>query len=226
MNLGEAFKRSFVAGLILVAPLVVTLYVITTLVRWSLVVVDPIVAGTRLTQFTGNDWVAAQLLAVALIVAGIAVVGSIAQRTVGSRVFGNVGRVVNFVPLVNTIYSSVRQVASALVERDSRYDSVVLVEYPRNGIYALGFVTGESPEPVLTATDERAYNVFLPNSPNPTGGRLALVPEEQITEIDMSVREGLRQVVTTGMKAEEMEATAGVPVEPASNADAETDRTE
>ncbi len=211
------------AGLLLVAPLVVTLYVVTTLVRWSLVVIDPVVAGTRLTQYTGNDQLAAQVLAVVLILGALVALGSLAGRTVGSRLFGNVGRVVNFVPLVNTIYSSVRQVASALVERDSRYDSVVLVEYPRDGIYALGFVTGESPEPVLSATDERAYNVFLPNSPNPTGGRLALVPEDQITEIDMSVREGLRQVVTTGMGPEE-EPIADVPVTNApSGADAESD---
>jgi uncharacterized membrane protein len=199
MRVTNGLKRSFVSGMLLIAPLVLTLYVLRLLVNWSLQFVDPIVRETRLTQYTGNIEVAAQLLAVVLIVGSIVLLGYLANRSVGRTVFGQVGRVVNVIPLFSTLYGSVRQVADSLVERNTAYESVVLVEYPREGVYSIGLVTGESPDVVESFAGADVYNVFLPNSPNPTAGRLVLLPEEQVHEIDMSVRRGMRLVVTTGM---------------------------
>lgn len=195
----DRLRSSFVAGLILVAPLVVTLFVLRVLVNWTLQFVNPVVRGTRLTEYTANIEFVAQLIAVVVILVAILVLGYLAQKSVGRRVFGNFGRAVNFIPLVGTIYSSTRRITNSLVDRETRYESIVLVEYPRKGLYSIGLVTAESPEPVETVTGGTTYNVFLPNSPNPTGGRLVLVPEEQIHEIDMSVRRGMRMIVTTGM---------------------------
>ena len=199
MSLSDGIRRSFVAGLILIAPLVVTVYVIRTLANWAVQLIDPIVASTRLASYTGNDQLAAQLVAIVAVLVAIVVLGSLAQRNVGRQVFGNVGRVVNVIPLVNTIYTSVRQVANSLVDRDEAYESVVLVEYPRDGIYSIGLVTGDSPVDVEAFDDEPVYNVYFPNSPNPTGGRLALVPESDLHETDMSVKAGMRLLVTTGV---------------------------
>lgn len=195
----ESLKNGFVTGLLLIAPLAVTAFVIKLLVDWSLAVVDPVVQGTRLARFTANIDLAAQFLAGGMIVATITLLGYLATWTAASRMFGNVGRIVHVVPLVNTIYGSVRQVADALVDRDSRYESVVLVEYPREGLYSLGLVTADVPAAVVSTTGAPASSVFLPNSPNPTAGRLVLVTDEQIHEVDMSVREGMRLIVTTGI---------------------------
>lgn len=203
MRVTKALKRSFVSGMILIAPLVLTLYVLRLLVTSSLQVIDPIVRETRLTQYTANVEVAAQLLAVVIIVGSIVLLGSLANRSVGRTVFGQVGRIVNVIPLFSTLYGSVRQVADSLVERNTAYESVVLVEYPREGVYSIGLVTGESPEVVESFAGDDVYNVFLPNSPNPTAGRLVLLPEHQVHEIDMSVRRGMRLVVTTGMADDE-----------------------
>ncbi|PGF15105.1 hypothetical protein CP556_02495 [Natrinema sp. CBA1119] len=206
MTLSSRIKSSFVAGLILVAPLAVTLYILRFLVNWSLQFVTPVVRAAGLAQYTRNVEVVAQLLAVVLIVAAIVVLGFLAQQSVGRHLFGNIGRLVNVVPLVSTIYGSVRQVADSLVERKTGYESVVLVEYPREGVYMIGLVTGESPRAVEDVAGQDAYNVFLPNSPNPTAGRLVLLPEDQVHEIDMSVRRGMRLIVTTGMGDEREEA--------------------
>jgi uncharacterized membrane protein len=81
------------------------------------------------------------------------------------------------------------------------------VEYPREGIYSLGFVTSESPSTVQNTVGEQVYNVYLPNSPNPTQGRFALVPEAQVQEVDMSVSRSIRLLVTTGI-AEDQEELA------------------
>lgn len=199
MGITTWVKRSFIAGLILITPLVVTAFVLRILVNWSLQFIDPVVAGTRLTQYTANIEIVAQLLAGLLIVCTIILLGALAQVSVGRHLFGNLGRVVNFIPLVNTIYVSVRQVATSLVERKTAYDGVALVEYPREGIYVLGLVTGESPPAVEEALDQQVCNVYLPNSPNPTGGRLVLLPADQVHEIDMGVRHAMRLIVTSGM---------------------------
>ncbi len=199
MNVTETVKSSFVAGLILLAPLIVTLYVLRFLVNWSLQFVGPLVRAAGLAQYTANVEIVAQALAVVLIAAAVVALGFLAQLSVGRHLFGNVGRLVNVVPLVSTIYGSVRQVADSLVERKTGYESVVLVEYPREGVYMIGLVTGEGPREAEAIAGGDVYNVFLPNSPNPTAGRLVLLPEEQVHETDMSVRRGMRLIVTTGM---------------------------
>jgi len=199
MTVRETIRRSFVAGLILVAPLVVTLYVFRFLINWTLQFVNPFVRGVGLAQYTANVEVVAQGLAIVIITVAIVVLGFLTQLSVGRQLFGNVGRLINVVPLVSTIYGSVRQVADSLVERKTSYESVVLAEYPREDVYMIGFVTGESPHAVTDFVGQDVYNVFIPNSPNPTAGRLVLLPDTQVHEIDMSVRRGMRLVVTTGM---------------------------
>jgi uncharacterized membrane protein len=201
MALVDRFRRSFLTGIVLLTPLAVTVYVLQLLVGWSLPLIDPLVRETRLTNYTANVPFLAELLAVVGIVVSITIVGALAQWSVGQRLFGTAGRIVYLVPLVSTIYGSVRQVANSLVERSTRYERVVLVEYPREGCYSIGLVTGDAPATAKTG-DEPYYTVFLPNSPNPTAGRLVILPESDLEETEMSVRAGLRLVITTGMTGE------------------------
>jgi len=208
MPLTNRLKESFVAGLILVAPLAITLYILRILVSFSLQFVDPLVAGLGLIETAANVELAAQVLAVALIVSVVTALGLVAQWSIGRHLFGNLGRTINIVPLVSTIYGGVRQVATSLVDTGSQFERTVLVEYPREGVFSIGFVTGEGTPSFDEATGDRAHSVFLPNSPNPTAGRLVMVPESEIHETDMSVREGMRMIVTTGIgnEAEQVDA--------------------
>jgi uncharacterized membrane protein len=205
MDVTKVLRSSFVAGLALIAPLIVTVVALRFLLNWLTSFLDPVVQGTRLVQYTGNIEVVAQVLAAVLIVLLVTLLGYLAQRSLGERLFGWLDRGVGLVPLVRVIYSSVRQVSNALMEQSNRYESVVLVEYPREGMYVLGFVTGDSPREAETVSGGTTYNVFLPNSPNPTGGRLLLVPEDEIHEVDISVRRGIRLLVTTGIAERESE---------------------
>ena len=126
----------------------------------------------------------------------------------GHHLFGNLGRTINIIPLVSTIYGSVRQVATSLVDTGSQFERTVLVEYPRDSLYSVGFVTGEGKATIDDVTGDRTHSVFLPNSPNPTAGRLVMIPESQIYETEMSVREGMRLIVTTGIGSEEQSLEA------------------
>ncbi|MFB6082687.1 MAG: DUF502 domain-containing protein [Halorientalis sp.] len=208
MGFRQVLRNSFVAGLALLAPLLVTVVAIRFLVGWLTAFIDPVVQGTRLTRYTGNIEAVAQVLALVLIVGIVVVLGYLAQGRIGRRVFAGIDRGIGVVPLVSIVYSSVRQVANALTEGSDRYKRVVMVEYPRDGVYSIGFVTGEGPQAATTAAGEQLSNVFLPNSPNPTGGAFLMVPEDELHELDVSVRRGVRLLVTTGMAEsdEEMEA--------------------
>lgn len=200
-------RNSFVTGLILVAPLIVTLVALRFALGWLTGFVEPVVSATDLAQFTGDIEFLARLLAVLLMLALIGLVGFLAQWGVAGRLFGGIDRVVGFIPMVRVIYTGVQGVAHSLSTSADRYERVVLVEYPRDDVYAIGFVTAESPEPVQTAIGT-AYNVYLPHSPNPTNGHLALVPESELHELDISVRRGVRLMVTTGIAETEDELEA------------------
>ena len=198
MNWNHWLRNSFITGLILIAPLAITIIVLQLLLGWLTGFVSPVVTATNLAQFTGNIEFLAQLLAVVLLVTVILLIGLLAQWGIADRLSGGFGRVIGVIPMVRVIYASVRQVSNSLTSSGSRYESVVLAEWPRKGTYAIGFVTAESPDPVQSITGE-AYNVYIPNSPNPTNGHLAMLPDDEVHEIDMSVRRGIRLMVTTGM---------------------------
>lgn len=222
MALLARIRNSFIAGTLLLAPLAVTLFILQFVFSRLTGVLNPVVAATRLTDYTANIEIVAQLLAAVLLALLIALLGDLASRRLGQRLFGSIERGVRLVPLVRTVYFGVRQVSESLIEPAAGYESVVLVESPRKGLYSVGFVTNEGPRSARDATGEDLYNVFVPNSPNPTAGRLLLAPEADVHEIDMSVRRGLRLLVTTGLgtdKIDEDDLPSDV-VEPVGDADA------
>jgi uncharacterized membrane protein len=217
MDLVARVRSSFVAGLLLVAPLAVTLFVLqfvftrlTGLIRPLVVQLRPIISETL-----GADDVTlvAQLFAALTVVAVITGLGYLASISLGQRLFGGFERGLRLVPLVRTVYFGVRQVSESLTERADGYESVVLVEFPRRGSYSIGFVTNEAPGATRDATGEELYTVFVPNSPNPTAGALVMLPETDVHEVDMSVRRGIRLLVTTGLSADdETDVPAGTVI--------------
>lgn len=202
MSLETRIRNSFLAGLLLVTPLAVTIFVLQFVFARMTGLLNPIVQTTRLTTYTANVEIIAQLLAAVLLAAAITLLGYLASRGVGQRLFGSFERAIQFVPLVRTIYFGVRQVGESLTERADRYESVVLVEFHRRGAYSIGFVTNESPREARNDVDETLVNVFVPNSPNPTAGALLMLPESDVHDVDISVRRGLRLLVTTGLSTD------------------------
>jgi uncharacterized membrane protein len=203
MDLGGRLRGSFLAGVLLVAPLAVTAFVLGFVFDRLTGALAPLVRATRLAAYTGNSQLLAQLLTALLLAGGITALGYFASWSVGRRLFGGLERGVRLVPLVRTVYFGVRGISESLLERAAGYESVVVVEYPREGVYVIGFVTNESPRATRAAVDDDALlSVFVPNSPNPTGGRLLLVPPDELHEVDMSVRRGLRLLITTGLSVD------------------------
>ncbi|MCD8501246.1 MAG: DUF502 domain-containing protein [Bacillaceae bacterium] len=103
------------------------------------------------------------------------------------------------IPIANYIYSSVEQMIHAFTQERSSFKKVVMIEYPRKGMFTLGFLTGESKGEVQRRTNKECINVFLPTTPNPTSGWLVLVPVEDVTLLDMTVEQGLKFIITGGV---------------------------
>jgi uncharacterized membrane protein len=209
MDLVARVRSSFIAGLLLLAPLAVTVFVlqfafrqVTSLVRPLVVELQPVLSRV-LALAPDEVTLIAQVLAALIVVVTITLVGYVTSISVGARLFGGFERGLRLVPLVRTVYFGVRQVSESLTDRVAGFDSVVLVEPYRRGSYLIGFVTNESPRATREATDEKLYTVFVPNSPNPTAGTLVLMAESDLVEVDMSVREGIRLIVTTGLGSDE-----------------------
>jgi uncharacterized membrane protein len=138
------------------------------------------------------------VLALVLAVALITALGVAAQHYIGKRMIEWLDLAMMNVPVVNKFYGAIKQVNEAFAGNKNSFKTVVLVEFPRAGMYSVGFITNEQHPVVLQKTSEKVVAVFIPTTPNPTSGFLVLVPESQITKLDMSVPEGIKYIVSLG----------------------------
>jgi uncharacterized membrane protein len=129
-----------------------------------------------------------------LIVLGV---GALASGILGRLILGWLDKLMKQVPIVKTIYSSARQLTDAVFVNRSSLRKTVIAEYPRQGMFAVGFLTSDVR--IALADGRKALFVFFPTTPNPTSGWLALIPETEVTETAMSIEEGLKLVVSGGV---------------------------
>ncbi len=129
----------------------------------------------------------------------IVVVGMATRYVLGKRMVSISENLIMRVPLLNKIYGTVRQITQTLwTSQKTVFSKVVLVEYPRAGAYAIGFITSETRGEIQERTREDVVNVFIPTTPNPTSGWLAVLPRSQIIDLDMSVADGFKLVISGG----------------------------
>lgn len=202
-NLSKWLKNNFLAGLLLILPFVVVIIVIKFISNWTLIIINPIVRETRLVQYTSNIEIIAQVIAGAFVFSLLIFLGYFYSSSWGSSARRKFGKFVNFIPLIGAVYLSVRQVARSIGEKESNFRKLVLFEYPRENVYSLGLLTSKAPLEIQKKSEENLYSIFVPNSPNPTGGRTVLLPESEFQELDMSVQKGMKLMLTTGMAFEE-----------------------
>ncbi|MDZ4133279.1 MAG: DUF502 domain-containing protein, partial [Dethiobacteria bacterium] len=119
---------------------------------------------------------------------------------IGSRLIGYFDTLLRRVPLARGIYTGAKQIIDAFsLQGKSAFQKVVLLEYPRKGLYVIGFVTGSSKGEIQDKTREETLNVFIPTTPNPTSGMLILAPRHEVTELEMTVEEGMKVIISGGI---------------------------
>jgi uncharacterized membrane protein len=143
------------------------------------------------------------LVALVLAMVLISVVGVLARYYIGKKVIDWTDRVLMRVPLLNKFYGAIKQVNDAFAGSKNSFKTVVLVQFPREGMYSVGFITSEPNDEVQAKTKEKVVCVFVPTTPNPTSGFLILVPEDQVTKLEMSVTDAIKYIVSLGSISQE-----------------------
>lgn len=207
MVLRRTFRNGFLTGLVLVVPIAVTAVVVLFLYNWLIGYLN-LVLGLAVDDVGPVVHAAG----VAVLVTAITLLGVVVAKGFGHTAVRLVDDLLKSVPVVSTIYASAQRASTTLVGEGDHFEAVAVVEWPHRGATTVGFLTDETPESVSSAVvdaglsdvgpDEQLYNVYVPMSPNPTGGFLAIVPESRLVITDMSVDEGLQMIVTTGASGE------------------------
>ena len=140
-------------------------------------------------------WSLLALLLAALLISGV---GLLARYYIGKRIIEWLDKAMMHVPLLNKFYSAIKQVNDSFSGNKSSFKTVVLVEFPREGIYSVGFLTSDDNGEANRKTGKTLVSVFIPTTPNPTSGFLVLVPADKVTKLDMSVADGVKYIVSLG----------------------------
>ena len=199
-NFQRRIRNVFITGLLITLPIALTWFILQFLLNnfdalspvFTNILIQlgaPIPEGYRI-PFLG--------LVVPLLI--VLIVGWLTTNFFGKKVFQIGELLIEKIPFVRRIYKGSKQVVSSIAEADtSAFRKVVLIEFPRRGLLAIGFVTGESRGEVQELTRENMLNVFVPTMPNPTSGFLIFSPLEELTEVSMTIEEGIKYVVSGGL---------------------------
>ncbi|MFU8814691.1 MAG: DUF502 domain-containing protein [Pseudomonadales bacterium] len=190
-------RRYLIAGLLVWVPLVVTLFIIrfvVALLDFTLLLLPP---GWRPETLLGFN-IPGLGFVVAVVI--VLLTGLLAANIAGRKLVDFGESVVHRIPLVRSIYSAVKQVLQTLLSNGGQsFRRVLMVEYPRKGIWTIGFQTGVGVGEVQQRTAHPVITVFIPTTPNPTSGFIIMVPQEDVIALDMSVEEGLKFVMSLGV---------------------------
>jgi len=192
-TLHASLKRYFLTGLLVITPIWGTILILKTL----FVTVDSIL-GTVLADLVLPDYYFPGLGIMALVFL-ILVAGVLATNFLGKRMVARWEEFLDRVPIVRGIYATLKSMMDILsFQQREKYDKVVMIQFPKDGNYALAFVTGETREEIQSLTPEPLVHVFVPTSPNPTSGYFLLVPEKEVVPVELSVEEAMKLIVSGG----------------------------
>jgi uncharacterized membrane protein len=211
-KLKSTFREYFLAGLIALLPLWLTLTIVWIIFKWVSNIAMPMLFPIFHILF-GYDraGILVRLVSFVVTVALIWFVGIIAKDLLGKRVLISIESVLIKVPFVKEIYLSVRKLVQFLFMNKRSFRQVVLLEFPRTGLYAIGFVMMDAPLEIQNKTGKTLVNIFVPHTPNPTGGFLLHVTHDQLIPLNMSVDEAIKMVISGGIIVPDERADAVNP---------------
>ena len=191
-------RSLFFTGLLVLLPVVISLKI----VFWGFEKTDRILGDLLyqilLRYFNITKPIPGLGLVVLVII--ITFTGSFAKHYLGKKLISFGESILAKIPILNSVYNTSKQIMESFSNKEkSAFRKVVLVEYPRAGIYSPGFLTGDAPLEIIDKTGKRLVNVFIPTAPNPATGYLIFVPVEDVIMLDMSVEDGFKLVISAGI---------------------------
>ena len=203
-----SWRANFFTGLVVVLPGIISVTVITWLFFTASRITDTLLIfiPRDITHESLDDKLGAgpmhwywSLVALLVAVLLTSVVGLLARNYLGKKVIEWVDNSLMRIPLLNKIYGATKQVNEALTSGSkTAFKTVVMVEFPREGMYSVGFLTSELTSDMPGKPSEKLFCVFIPTTPNPTSGFMMMVPENQMTVLDMPVADGLKFIISLG----------------------------
>ncbi|SNT09216.1 DUF502 domain-containing protein [Tropicimonas sediminicola] len=201
-------RSSFLTGLVVIAPVGLTVWLIWTVVGWVDAFVLPFVPDayqpeTYFKKYFGEDTtINVRGVGVVFFLIFTVVIGWIAKGVIGRSLIDWAEGLVDRMPIVRTIYNGVKQIAETVfAQTENNFDKACMIQYPREGLWAIAFVSTRAKGEISRRVprDGRIISVFLPTTPNPTSGFLLFVPEEDLIYLDMSVEDAAKLVISGGL---------------------------
>ena len=185
-------RNNFIAGVVALIPIGITLYLTLFIIKLSEKLIPK---GINPNSYLPFDIPGLEIL-IALVL--ITLVGWISLSFLGKQVFELFNNILKRIPILRTIYSAIGQMTESFTKNQKDQSSVVLLEYPRKGVWAVGFATNENKGVISTKVKEDLVNVFLPTTPNPTSGFLLMVPKKELIYLDVTFEQASKFIVSAG----------------------------
>ena len=191
-SLFSKLRNNFIAGIVVLIPIGITLYLTLFLIRISGKIIPKEINPNNYLPFNipGLEIIIALLL--------ITFIGWISLSFLGRKFFEIFNNILKKIPILRTIYSAIGQMTETFTKSDNNQKSVVLLEYPRKGIWAVGFATKENKGIIKNNVKEDIINVFVPTTPNPTSGFLLMVPKKDLIFLDVTFEQASKFIVSAG----------------------------
>jgi len=198
IGLGGRLRAYFIAGILVTAPVAITIYLAWIFIEFVDDQVTPLIPA----KYNPETYLpfATPGLGLVVVIIVLTIIGAMTAGLAGRFVLRTGERILARMPVIRSIYSALKQIfETVLAQQSTAFREAVLVEYPRRGIWAIAFITGVTEGEVQNITEEECINIFLPTTPNPTSGFLLFVPKKELVHLDMSVEEAIKMVISGGI---------------------------
>ena len=187
-----SIRNYFIAGIVVLIPIGITIYLTVFLVSISSKILPK--------EINPNHYLPYDIPGVEIITALviITIIGWLSLSFLGKKLLKLFNNVLKKIPILRTIYSAIGQMTETFTKSDKSKKNVVIVEYPRKGVWAVGFATKDNSGEISQKTNKKLVNVFIPTTPNPTSGFLLMFPKEDVIYLDMNFEEASKFIVSAG----------------------------
>ena len=191
-SLGLILRNYFITGVVVLIPIGFTLYLSKVLIGLSSKILPE--------NINPNNYLPIAIPGIEIIITivFITIAGGLSLSFIGKRILKLIDDLFKKIPFLRTIYSAILQMTETFSKKDDNKKSVVLVEYPRKGVWAVGFATKENTGEMAEKTNKKLINVFVPTTPNPTSGFLLMFPIEDVIYLNMTFEEASKFIVSAG----------------------------
>ena len=185
-------RNNFIAGIVVLIPIGITLYLTLFIIKFSGNIIPK--------EINPNNYLPFDIPGLEIVIAVLMItfIGWLSLSFLGKKFFEIFNNVLKRIPILRTIYSAIGQMTESFTKSDSSQKSVVLLEYPREGIWAVGFATKENKGIIENKVNKELVNVFVPTTPNPTSGFLLMVPKKDLIYLDISFEQASKFIVSAG----------------------------